>query len=105
MTKEEKSRYSEPEALRDILKRVLSGRKFLLDCGHHVSFGSQLGKRHHHSQRQRAENHLLALRALKSKEVFYVVIMTDLIGRTLPWPGLWLRRWPRRRKNVNESEE
>ena len=29
MTKEEKSRYSEPEALRDILKRVLSGRKFL----------------------------------------------------------------------------
>ena len=37
MTKEEKSRYSEPEALRDILKRVLSGRKFLLDCGHHVT--------------------------------------------------------------------
>ena len=36
MTKEEKSRYSEPEALRDILKRVLSGRKFMLDCGHHV---------------------------------------------------------------------
>ena len=28
MTKEEKSRDSEPEALRDILKRVLSGRKF-----------------------------------------------------------------------------
>ena len=43
MTKEEKSRYSEPEALRDILKRVLSGRKFLLDCGHHVSFGTNLG--------------------------------------------------------------
>jgi hypothetical protein len=43
MTKEEKSRYSAPEALRDILKRVLSGRKFLLDCGHHVSFGSNLG--------------------------------------------------------------
>jgi hypothetical protein len=36
MTKEEKSRYSEPEALRDILKRVLSGRKFLLDCGHYA---------------------------------------------------------------------
>ena len=30
MTKEEKSRYSEPEALRDILKRVLSGRKFMI---------------------------------------------------------------------------
>ena len=67
MTKEEKSRYSEPEALRDILKRVLSGRKFLLDCGHHVSFGSTLGKRHHHHQRQGAENHLLALRALNQR--------------------------------------
>ena len=43
MTKEEKSRYSDPEALRDILKRVLSGRKFLSDCGHHVSFGTNLG--------------------------------------------------------------
>jgi hypothetical protein len=43
MTKEEKSRYDEPEALRDILKRVLSGRKFMLDCGHHVSFGTNLG--------------------------------------------------------------
>jgi hypothetical protein len=43
MTKEEKSRYSEPEALRDILKRVLSGRKFRLDCGHYVSFGHFLG--------------------------------------------------------------
>ena len=31
MTKEEKSRYSEPEALRDILKRVLAGR-IRLDC-------------------------------------------------------------------------
>jgi hypothetical protein len=43
MTKEEKSRYSEPEALRDILKRVLAGRKFMLDCGHHVSFFGHLG--------------------------------------------------------------
>jgi hypothetical protein len=43
MTKEEKSRYSEPEALRDILKRVLAGRKFMLDYGHHVSFGHFLG--------------------------------------------------------------
>ena len=42
MTKEEKSSYSEPEAFRDILKRVLAGRKFLLDCGHHVSFGFNL---------------------------------------------------------------
>jgi hypothetical protein len=37
MTKEDKSRYREPEALRDILKRVLAGRKFMLDCGHRVT--------------------------------------------------------------------
>ena len=43
MTKEEKSRYSEPEALRDILKGVLSGRKFMLDCGHRVSLFHNLG--------------------------------------------------------------
>jgi len=43
MTKEEKSRYDEPEALKDILKRVLSGRKFLLDCGHRVSLFHHLG--------------------------------------------------------------
>jgi hypothetical protein len=43
MTKEEKSRYREPEALRDILKRVLAGKKFMADCGHRVTFGSNLG--------------------------------------------------------------
>jgi hypothetical protein len=43
MTREEKSRYSEPEALRDILKRVLSGKKYRLDCGHHVSLFHNLG--------------------------------------------------------------
>jgi hypothetical protein len=43
MTKEKKSRYREPEALRDILKRVLAGRKFMLDCGHRVTFGSNFG--------------------------------------------------------------
>ena len=43
MTKQEKSRYSEPEALRDILMRVLAGKKFRLDCGHYVSFGHFLG--------------------------------------------------------------
>ena len=68
MTKEEKSRYSEPEALRDILKRVLSGRKFMLDCGHHVSFGSTLGQRHHHHQRQGTKGDLLPLWALIPKE-------------------------------------
>ena len=43
MTSEEKSRYNKPEALRDILKRVLSGRKFMLDCGHYVSFTTNFG--------------------------------------------------------------
>jgi len=37
MTKEEKSRYSEPEVLREILIRVLSGMKVTLDCGHHAN--------------------------------------------------------------------
>ena len=86
MTKEEKSRYSEPEALRDILKRVLSGRKFMLDCGHHVSFRFKLGKRHHRHQRQRVQNHLLALRALNQRRILCAT-MTDLIGRTLRLAG------------------
>lgn len=43
MTKEQKTHYSEPEQLRDILKRVLDGKKFTLDCGHHVTFGCHLG--------------------------------------------------------------
>jgi hypothetical protein len=43
MTKDAKEKYHEPELLRDILKRVLSGRKFRLDCGHHVTFGHNLG--------------------------------------------------------------
>ena len=43
MTKEQKAKYEGTEALRDILNRVLSGRKFLLDCGHYVTFGHHLG--------------------------------------------------------------
>jgi hypothetical protein len=43
MTKEQERRYSEPELLKDILERVLKGQKFRLECGHHVSFGSNLG--------------------------------------------------------------
>jgi hypothetical protein len=42
MTNEEKSSYSEPEALRDILKRVFSGQKYLLDC-HHATLFHHLG--------------------------------------------------------------
>jgi len=43
MTDEQKAKYREPELLRDILMRVLEGKKFRLDCGHHVSFFHHLG--------------------------------------------------------------
>jgi hypothetical protein len=42
MTKAEREKYEETELLtKAILK--LSGRKFRLDCGHHVTFGHFLG--------------------------------------------------------------
>jgi hypothetical protein len=43
MTNEQKGLYGEPEQLKDILKRVLEGRKFRLECGHYVTFGHNLG--------------------------------------------------------------
>lgn len=43
MTRQQKSAYSEPEILRDILKRALAGKKFRLDCGHHITFNATLG--------------------------------------------------------------
>lgn len=43
MTKEQKEAYHDPELLREILQRVLKGKKFTLDCGHHVTFGTNLG--------------------------------------------------------------
>jgi hypothetical protein len=43
MTKKEKERYQEPELLRDILQRTLAGRKFRLQCGHYVTWGTNLG--------------------------------------------------------------
>jgi len=43
MTKGQKVRYHDPELLRDILVRVLAGKKFRLDCGHHVSLFHNLG--------------------------------------------------------------
>ena len=42
MTQQEKSRYEDPEILRRILQQ-LKGRKFRLDCGHHITFGHNLG--------------------------------------------------------------
>lgn len=43
MTQEEKDRYEGPEQLREIMKRTLEGRKFRLDCGHHVTWHHNLG--------------------------------------------------------------
>ncbi|ABW68511.1 hypothetical protein Dole_2708 [Desulfosudis oleivorans Hxd3] len=38
MTKAEKEKYESIDALKDLFKQ-LKGRKFVLDCGHHVTFG------------------------------------------------------------------
>jgi hypothetical protein len=43
MTNEQKKAYQDPELLRDILQEVLKNQKFVLDCGHHVTFGTNLG--------------------------------------------------------------
>ncbi len=42
MTKEEEEKYEEAQILREEIKK-LEGRKFKLDCGHHVTFGHHLG--------------------------------------------------------------
>jgi len=42
MTQEEKSKYQDTDELRKILKK-LKGRKYLLDCGHHCTFGHNFG--------------------------------------------------------------
>jgi len=42
MTKEQEKAYQDADKLRDIIKQ-LKGRKFKLDCGHHVTFGHFLG--------------------------------------------------------------
>jgi hypothetical protein len=42
MTVTEKSKYSKAEDLKNII-RELAGKKFQLDCGHHVTFGHNLG--------------------------------------------------------------
>lgn len=41
--KKQKIPYQNPEQLRDILEKALVGKKFRLDCGHHVTFGYHLG--------------------------------------------------------------
>ena len=42
MTKLQKQRYEETDVLRNIIAS-LKGRKFRLDCGHHVTIGHNLG--------------------------------------------------------------
>ena len=42
MTKKQRQLYQETEKLREILQQ-LKGKKFKLDCGHHVTFGHYLG--------------------------------------------------------------
>jgi hypothetical protein len=43
MTNKQKEAYNEPEILRNILQRTLAGKKFRLDCGHHITFNAVLG--------------------------------------------------------------
>jgi len=42
MTKQQKEAYQDVEALRKIIQK-LKGKKFRLDCGHHITFGYHLG--------------------------------------------------------------
>jgi hypothetical protein len=43
MTREKEKEYEETDSLRRILNETLRGKKFVLDCGHHVTFGHFLG--------------------------------------------------------------
>jgi hypothetical protein len=43
MTKDQKQEYEDTEVLKEILLKTLEGRKFRLDCGHHVTVGHNLG--------------------------------------------------------------
>lgn len=42
MIQEQREKYHDTDELREIF-RQLAGRKFKLDCGHHVTFGCNLG--------------------------------------------------------------
>ena len=42
MTKEQKQKYADVELLRKILQ-AFAGKKYRLDCGHHVTFGHNFG--------------------------------------------------------------
>ena len=42
MTLEEEKKYEEVKKLKEVIEK-LRGRKFKLDCGHHVTFGHNFG--------------------------------------------------------------
>ncbi len=43
MTKAQETLYHGTDELRNILKQALEGKKFVLDCGHHITFHHSLG--------------------------------------------------------------
>jgi len=43
MTKEKEMQYQDTDILRNILHQALNGKKFKLDCGHHITFHHSLG--------------------------------------------------------------
>lgn len=43
MTRERKKLYQETDLLRRLLIETLRGKRFRLDCGHHITFGHHLG--------------------------------------------------------------
>ena len=43
MTNEEKTKYRDTDELREFLSQTLKGKKYRLDCGHHITWGHSLG--------------------------------------------------------------
>ena len=43
MTKNKKKEYQNVSVLKAILVNTLTGKKFRLDCGHHITFNHNLG--------------------------------------------------------------
>ena len=43
MTKEQEKEYQDVEVLKEILSKTVAGKKFRLDCGHHITFNHNLG--------------------------------------------------------------
>lgn len=43
MTKQQLRQYDTANSLRTLLWQTLAGKKFELDCGHHITFGKYLG--------------------------------------------------------------